>query len=172
MSSANERLIDSARRGDLKALKVALSDGADIVAVRGMDRSQALHYAANNGHIDCLMHLVEQGGNVRATDNFGNTALHFAAWSGHLPCLIYLAGHNGNINAKNSDGVTVLHAAVDTGRLECIRFLIESGVDMDAVNDDGKTAIDSATQEVVAFIEYLLLSQNIAGDANQLELSF
>ncbi|MGB9635265.1 MAG: ankyrin repeat domain-containing protein [Candidatus Micrarchaeia archaeon] len=82
----NKELLRCAREGDLQGLQDALKKGADVNAKNNYGET-AGHYAAQNGHKDCLELLINAGLNVNARDNGGGTAGYYAARNGHIHCL-------------------------------------------------------------------------------------
>ena len=74
-----------------------------------------------------MQELLDQGVDVDAKDDIGDTALMRAAGGGHLETVTALLSGGANVNAKNTGGVTVLNKAV-TG-LEFGRNLTDQEVE-------------------------------------------
>lgn len=47
-----------------------------LLDAKDSDGETPLHYAALNGHLDCVKHLVRNGADVNLTDEEGSTPLH------------------------------------------------------------------------------------------------
>ena len=142
----SQALLDAAKIGDLKTIKdlilnqrvnVNYSDGGGLTA---------LHYAALNGHKDCLEALIKAKADVKAVANDGWTALHVAANNGHKVCLELLIKANADVNARHQDGVTALFVAAQNGRKDCMEVLIKANADVNVRNQDGVTALHYAAQ--------------------------
>ena len=67
--------------------------------------------------------FLNEGADVNAKDNKGNTPLHKAAQKGHLEFIEFLVGKGADVNAKNDDGNTPLHRAAYYGQFQVIKFL-------------------------------------------------
>ena len=80
-----------------------------------------LHYAAYCGDLETLVHLLEAGLAVNATDTYrGYTPTHWladmAATAGpRVEMLKALVKHGADINFKTSDGTTALMLAREAG---------------------------------------------------------
>ena len=72
----NEKLIETAKAGKTKTVKLLLEKGADIHA----ENDSALCYAAVNGHTETVKFLLEQGADIHAENDL---ALYWAASNGH-----------------------------------------------------------------------------------------
>lgn len=89
--------------------------------------------------------LIQQGANVDAQTNSGDTALILAGWSTNNFDLVKLLVSKGaNVNIANNNGDTPTIDAAYLGNLENLRLLLESGADKSLKNKRGKTALDLA----------------------------
>ena len=123
----------------------------------------AVMFAAQNGHVDVLNFLFENGGNFLVSDYGGSTPFLEAARGGKLNVLIYLSNLGKeicDISMIDSQGWTALHAAACYGYLDCVKCLVERHFPMDKKDVDGKTPLDWAKDceevEVVNYLESLL----------------
>jgi ankyrin repeat protein len=60
----------------------------------------ALHYAAQNGSLECVQLLIEYKANINATTNKNETALFLATTRNHLDIVEYLAENNCMLQTK------------------------------------------------------------------------
>ena len=66
----------------------------------------ALHYAAQDGHVDVAKVLIRNGADVNAKDSDGETALHMAAEDGHVDVVKVLIQNGADVNAVNENKST------------------------------------------------------------------
>ena len=104
---------------------------------------------------------LNNGANVNARDEDGNTALH---WEYRGDIARVLLEHGADVNAKNNDGSSVLRCATSP---EVLDLLIEYGADVDARDDSGMTALHwAAIQGYAAFVEALAVSSDVNAKDN------
>ena len=84
---------------------------------------------------DELKALLQQGINVNAADNDGETALMEAADSRNADAVRVLIANGADVNAADEDGETALMIAADEGNLEAVKLLIEAGANVNARDD-------------------------------------
>lgn len=92
--------------GHVKVVAVLAEAGASVHA-EAMDGMRPVHFAAANGHEECIKELLKHGSkvNVRDTKKL-STPLHAAASKGHLGCVVYLLKKNADPSAANKAGKT------------------------------------------------------------------
>jgi len=114
--------------------------------------------------------LLEEGADVNAVDNRGETALHWAAQQG-LDSLVLLLLQNGADLSKKANesgpfsGETALHAASRRGHYaECaghervVELLLEHGAEVSAKNANGQTPLHEAASSGREAVVYALLN--------------
>ena len=121
------------------------------------DKNQIKLYSAiNEGDVDEVRILLEQGTTPDGTDPTKWTPLMNAAELGNLEIIKLLLSYGAEINHADQHGMTPLHIAVDIaidGTLqtrgilreeptEIIRFLLDSGADMNVKDIRGETPLD------------------------------
>ena len=103
-------------RGEKKNLnKIALilKDEIGIKAINEPDETgwTALHFAAENGHLDIVTTLTEKGAGINNANTQEVTALHLAAAKDDLDIVKKLVEKRADINKANNQGLTALHFA-------------------------------------------------------------
>eukprot|EP00908_Phaeocystis_cordata_P001709 Transcript_11846.p2 GENE.Transcript_11846~~Transcript_11846.p2 ORF type:complete len:226 (+),score=63.67 Transcript_11846:84-680(+) len=108
----------AAMNGQLSKLESLLSRGRGLQS----DGTRAdasgytpLHYAARNGHADCVRLLLRSCADLDAATNGGATALHRAAFGGHAQCVALLCDAKADASRQDSDGDAPLHKAAAQG---------------------------------------------------------
>jgi ankyrin repeat protein len=123
--------------------RVALLAGSILYAVPPagaltVTARPALLWAAEHGLEAIATLLLDQGADVNAADQFGNTSLHLAV---RYPQLVRLLLERGaRVDARNAFGDTPLHRAVGDKRV--VELLLAAGADATARNLFDKTPLD------------------------------
>jgi ankyrin repeat protein len=159
--------VQSAEKGDLKAIQLFLSAGIDCntQSATGMT---ALMAASKYGRIDVVNKLLEQKVNVDAQGKQGTTALMLAAENGQVEIVQLLLKKNADPNLEDQTGWTALMKAVYQGSSGCVealaarsrqevnrallvaaltghkeiaKILIDNGAEVDSRADDGRTPL-------------------------------
>ncbi len=78
-------LLDSSNNGDLVNVIDSIKKGADLEFL-GPDWKRALQQAAENGHLEIVQYLVENGANLEAAhdSSMNMTALQYAAYNNQV----------------------------------------------------------------------------------------
>lgn len=133
--------------------------------VRDQDGRTALHKAAENGHNDVVLALLEHGTDFDAQeDTFDQTPLHLAALNGHKAVVQTLLDHRASPNIKDDDGWMAIHVAAWTGNEEVMKVLLER-TEVDARTDDSLTALHCAAAQGHLNIAHLLIRAGADVDA-------
>jgi ankyrin repeat protein len=104
------------------------AEGTDV-NVQGVGGTSALHWAANNGHVDAARVLVKVGAELEASTADGMRPLHVAAHQGHVEVVTTLVELGADKEASDVNGGTPLHTAAYHGRVEVVTTLVELGAD-------------------------------------------
>ena len=119
----NDALRAAAKKGCLAAVRF---QGVEVDnADKNNNNSTALYIAAEEGQIEVLQFLVEQGADKDKADNNGVTALMISASKGHLDCLRYLVEQFSEKDKASNTGATALMAAAAMGHVDALRYLME-----------------------------------------------
>ena len=138
--------IESAKKGDIKAVKLFLAEGMDINSHN--ERGQtALMRAAEYQRTEVVTLLLENGADVNiTTQKQYRTALMEASSSGNVAIIKQLVERGADINAKSHTNSTALHFASMWGHVEAVKLLIELGAKPDAQGELGRTPMVLAEQ--------------------------
>ncbi|KAJ7544047.1 hypothetical protein O6H91_09G063000 [Diphasiastrum complanatum] len=112
----------TASTGDVEALKVLLSEGANKDEKDSEGRT-SLHFACGYGEVKCAEVLLEAGATVDALDKNHNTALHYAAGYGRKECAELLLKNGAAVTLQNLDGKTPVEVAKMNNQTEIIKLL-------------------------------------------------
>jgi ankyrin repeat protein len=113
------------------------------------DNYTALHYAAKQGHAECVQALLETNANPNVQNREGHTALHYAAKQRHIPCMKALLPYMlpEAISANSHFPGTALHMLLwSEAEARSVKTLLEAGADPNVQNCEGHTALHYATQ--------------------------
>lgn len=92
---------------------------------------EAFISSARNGEIEEVKKYYNNGGDVNAVTETGNTALMWAAQKGHIEVVKFLVTIGANVNAVDKyREEPVLMWATKKGNKEVVEFLIEKGADV------------------------------------------
>eukprot|EP01102_Stenamoeba_stenopodia_P010648 TRINITY_DN3233_c0_g1_i1.p1 TRINITY_DN3233_c0_g1~~TRINITY_DN3233_c0_g1_i1.p1 ORF type:complete len:267 (+),score=77.77 TRINITY_DN3233_c0_g1_i1:123-923(+) len=129
-TTANIRLLEAARNGNLGEVKAALEEGADIHTHESNDESYtALHLAAMNGHNLVVKVLIDRGADVHKTSNdfHGRLPLHLAAKFGKTTVVKTLLSRGSKIDALTATNETIVHKAAVAGDDELMELVLAQG---------------------------------------------
>jgi ankyrin repeat protein len=147
----NDGLWKAAAVGDNAEVKRLIRAGADVNA-KDSDNRPALHYAAQEGHVETCLLLIGECAKSRkgikefiaAKDDWNQTALHRAAIWGHTQTCALIIGQyakcGGDVNEliaiKTLVGSTALRDAADRKRTKTVQFLKSIELLADMINDE------------------------------------
>ncbi|CAE7215070.1 Ank2 [Symbiodinium natans] len=155
----NATLHDAAWEGNVDLVRKLLRrESPDLPDEEG---STPLHLAADEGYLEVVRCLVEEGkaSCVDAVDGEGNTALLLAAKEGRTKVVDYLLT-SAKLQAPqqaNSNGETPLLCAVQKGRADIVKLLLGHSATVDISNNDGETPLNLAAGKGDAETVQLLL---------------
>ena len=142
ISQADVSLLSAARRGNLRRVKIALDDGANIDVrniVEWMDfegtsheeEESALILAAQKGHTRVVKHLLELGARTDICPTYGETALGEAAHGGHLATVKALLSHDADGKGAMQRAIYVRAEAKAEIRPILVQMLLAAGTPFD-----------------------------------------
>ncbi|KAL3666684.1 hypothetical protein V7S43_008313 [Phytophthora oleae] len=109
-----ERLIESAKAGDLRAFQRACTRMMQShlrLDAPGYMGWTAAHWAAREGHVHLLEHLTICHANLDAVDRKGDTLLHKAAANGQPAACEWLLQRGFSVKIRNNNNLTPLDLA-------------------------------------------------------------
>ena len=99
----------------------------------GKDKQKAsLHSAAEEGNIDVVRSLLEQGIEINGRNASNQTPLDRAASKGNLDVVRFLVKRGAEVDSCDKKGWTPLHQAARFGHLEVSRLLVDHGANVNA----------------------------------------
>jgi ankyrin repeat protein len=139
----HKKIWSIAAKGQIEKLNFIIDHGLDLEVPCPDYGSTALMYAAQNGHLDCVMQLIDHGASVQARNKDGFTPLHFATT---VDIVRVLLKHGAGVNAVNGDKQTPLHYVFRiAGRNnDVFKELINNGADLNIPDINGKTPLHVA----------------------------
>ncbi|XP_052795908.1 ankyrin repeat and death domain-containing protein 1A-like isoform X2 [Mya arenaria] len=85
----------------------------------------ALHLAAEEGHLDAVMRLIDLRADVNKRDADCSSAVHLAARHGHHEVVKRLLMVGVNVDDRDAEGQTALHMAAEEGHVEAVEVLLD-----------------------------------------------
>ena len=118
-----EDFVQSADKGDLKAVQLFLAAGIDGNS-QDATGSTALMVAAKTGRIDVVNKLLQQKLNLDLQNKQGETALMLAAANNQADIVKLLLKKNADPNLQDQSGWSALMKAVYQGNTACVEALV------------------------------------------------
>ena len=143
----SDNIWSAAAAGDVEALKMHLSKGADANAKDSVFGITPLASAALLGQLETAELLIKEGADVNRKNRDGGTALHGAAFLGHADTARLLIENGADVNTENYEGETPLNAAtVDWEATEFIAGLLQIEIDEERVKSGRSSVVELLDQ--------------------------
>ncbi|KAF4365931.1 hypothetical protein G4B88_007875 [Cannabis sativa] len=113
------------------------------------------HLAASRGYEDITRFLIQQGVNVNAIDNFGNTPLLEALKNGHDRVSSLLVQEGASLMIDNAG--SFLCTAVSRGDADFLKRVLSNGVDPNSKDYDHRSPLHVAASEGLYLMAKLLI---------------
>jgi ankyrin repeat protein len=136
-------LVRAAFNGQLDMVKLLTQRGASIHATSRVGRT-ALHYAAEQGHEEVVVYLLDNGADSMHQDTSGYTPLVRASIGGRVRVVLLLLEHKGGEGVEAMTVYhmrTALHWAACGGYGEAVAHLLRYGAQTDTRDYMGWTAL-------------------------------
>lgn len=88
---------------------------------------QRLHVAAEDGDVQTIRVINDQGTSVNVADRRGNRPIVQAAINGHIEAVRELLRRRADIDAKGISGDTAIFVAARRGFVDIVRLLADQG---------------------------------------------
>ena len=142
-------VIDAIEKGDLSYIKNAIANGLSINSVRQKPcNNTLLMEAIMSDNIEIVQWLINNGADINACNDYGNTPLLFAIAVPDLKQVrntraiaMKLIRYNANVNVCSKRGKTPLILAAYLGFDDIVEYLITKGANVNACDDAGNTAL-------------------------------
>lgn len=158
----------AAKDGNVKWLSTLLRDGADPISVSASwhdeyPRYQALHFAAEKGHLEVLKMLLENPRkmDLNARTYRRETPLHKACYNCHdSVARLLLTRWEVNVNARDNCGRTALHLSAWNNSVNTVDLLLSHrDINVNIQKSNGNTALISACKHGYAEVALMLLKR-------------
>jgi ankyrin repeat protein len=119
-----------------------------------------LHDATSAGSMQEVAALLDQGADIDARSERGETPLILAILAGHDEVAELLIEEGAALDGRNERGLTPLHAAAYSGNAEVARVLLDHGAGLeDRTNVSGATPLIVAAEENRVGVAELLIAR-------------
>lgn len=155
------KILLAVRSGRKDTLERLLKDNPNSVnslynSAISRSKTSLLYIAAQEGHLETVHALLDQGAEIDLRLDKGSTALHIAVQEGHLETVRALLDQGADINLTVDNRSTALHIAAHNGNVEILKTLLIKGADPNARNLNGSTSLNIAKEmEHMDIIEVL-----------------
>jgi len=154
---ADLRLIDAAKKFDVKTVRLLIAQHVDINASEP-DGSTALYWAAQRANADIVDVLLAAGANPKIANRYNVTPLSLASMNGDAAIIERLLKAGVDANSTSEEGQTALMTASLSGKVDAVKVLLEHGADVNIQEPiRGQTALMWAASEGNAGVIELLL---------------
>ena len=145
----------AAREGNLKEVRRQLAWGVNANKRHFFTRDTLLIEAADNGHMDVVKLLIENGADVNLKGEAWYGPLHAAAAKGHIEVVKILLENGADVNIFHQN--KPLHYTAMNGHIEVARILLAHGADINAKGTDEAAPLHTAvSNNRLAMLKWLL----------------
>ncbi|KAG8388135.1 hypothetical protein BUALT_Bualt02G0094400 [Buddleja alternifolia] len=135
--------------------KILESDIAMLVEKHESELALRLNFAANDGDLHQLRHLVDAGANLNKMDYHGQSALHRAASKGYEDITHFLIQKRVKVNLRDNFGNTPLHEAIKNGHDHVASLLLQAGASL-TIDNAGNFLCETVAKKNLDFLKRLL----------------
>lgn len=149
-------LMIAAHFGHIAVVEYLLRSGGNVECEERTSRRTPLMYAAESGHTDATVILLDHGARLVSKDSNGMNALLFAASRGRRDTTELLLRKGTDIESKDRSAKTALSMATEGGHLATVELLVESNADIETRDNTDKTpliyAAAAARSDVMTYL--------------------
>ena len=139
-------LLTCARSGQVEAVELLLTHGANPNITDGWKGQTAVLWAAEEDHAAVVETLVAHGADVDTKAASGETALLPAVQLGHEATVRSLLAAGADVTVTGPSGASLLHAAVSADHYRLGPLLLDHGIDPNVSNALGQTALHAVVE--------------------------
>jgi serine/threonine-protein phosphatase 6 regulatory ankyrin repeat subunit A len=162
-------LHDSAREGNLEAVRELLGPDVDVNLVDKKFGKTPLCWAAEYGQLEVAELLLDHDADFNLADLIGRKPLLWAARCGHKKIVQSLLDRGDSVDSKDRIGRTPLSLAAREGHIEVVRLLIKFGDEVDSKDIKNQTPLSFAAMN--GHLDVVLLLLGMSADPNLKESS-
>lgn len=142
-----------------------VKNGGNINATNSAGINVVLQCAKGGRSLREVQHLIDVGGNWRATTVDGVKVLHMAASEGHCELVKYFLSLGSNPQDRTSDAKVPLHflAYANQGFEKTLKILLKNGAEINARDSKGYNLLLSCVSEKRS-LEYIAQVVKLGGD--------
>jgi len=145
-TKSNDKLRNSAARGEVKDLLDSLLQGADVDG-QDIDGKTAMINAAWRGRPEIIEILLDHGTDIEIADLRKRTPLMWGAINGQPSVVTTLINAGAELDIPDDENVTALMRAAWNGHLKIVNQLLAAGADPKRQDVNGRSALDLAKRE-------------------------
>jgi len=143
-TSANQKLLNACKEGDLALTQFALDSGAD--ANYSFEGTSCLVWASSRDYREIVELLIEKGVDINADTDHSAKALVQAACFEREDILKLLIRNGARLNDRDEYGCTALLFAASKNRLKSVRILVENGANVNIGSNKNMTPLMHAVR--------------------------
>jgi ankyrin repeat protein len=138
-------LHEAAFSGKLNMVKYISDHCPEMFEIVNVRSYLAIHFAAQEGHLDILIHILSIREGSIPTTNENQTILHIAAYNGRMNIVKYICDKHADIVCmKDANAALATHYAARGGFMEVLDYLLSKGQDPFATTTSGSTILHLA----------------------------
>lgn len=160
-------LHDSAKEGNLEAIRELLGPELDVNTVDKKFGKTPLCWAAEYGQLEVVKLLLNHGADFSLADLIGRKPLLWAARYGYKRVVQLLLDRGDSVDSKDKNGRTPLSLAAREGHMDVVKLLIKYGDEIDSEDVKKQTPLSFAAMNGHLEIVLLLLAMGANPDSRE-----